>query len=305
MDPNSEKFAAERLVPTDSHSSKATITPTVASKKKLATIVLALIAIAIVIAIAWSPLKERATTAQLSDAPGVNKPPIDTPVDIEPEENVLADDEYTKPVEIVTTILTPKPQLIEPPITLDDSDDQFQLAIVDLAPKLAQWLVPKEQLRKWVMTVDLLADGKLPRRYRPVDFPIEKFVAAVDGDTRQLSDKNFHRMQPIVDTITAMDPSKLAIYYKEWLPILEKAYGELGKKGSFDQRIQTAISQVLDGEQLDSPPVLSRPSVLYQYASESLEQASDVEKILWRMGPENSGKIQFFLRDFRAQLNEQ
>jgi hypothetical protein len=201
--------------------------------------------------------------------------------------------------------LKPGPKLVEPPTTLDNSDSQFLLAIADLAPALGQWLVPKEQLRKWVMTVDLLADGKLPKRYRPVDFPMEKFAAESNGETQLLSDKNFQRMQPIVNTVIAMDPSKLANYYKSWLPILEKAYSELGEKGTFDQRVLTAIDQVLKGEQLDSPPILARPSVLFQYASESLENSSDIEKILWRMGPENSGKVQLFLRDFRAQLNEQ
>lgn len=305
MDANSEKFAAERPSPKNNRPIRSSTTA-LPSKKKLAVIVLALFAIAIVIAIAWSPLKEKTTSAALTDTQGLEKnPAIETPLDAEPEENPIVDDELKKPIEMVTTVLKPNPLLVEPPTTLDNSDSQFLLATADLAPKLGQWLLPKEQLRKWVMTVDLLAEGKLPKRYRPVDFPMEKFAAEANGNTQQLSDTNFQRMQPIVNTVISIDPSKLANYYKDWLPILEKAYSELGKKGSFDQRVQSAIDQVLNGDQLDSPPVLSRPSVLFEYASESLEQASDVEKILWRMGPENSGKIQFFLRDFRAQLNEQ
>lgn len=82
--------------------------------------------------------------------------------------------------------------------------------------------------------------------------------------------------------------------YREWLPILEKAYSEQGKPDTFDQRARQTISQVLGAEQLSDTPALTRPSVLYRYADETLEQASDVDKLLWRMGPENSAQLQDF-----------
>ncbi len=303
MDDNSENFAAERLVPKHSRNAKSAVNP-LTKNKKLAIALLFSVAVIIAIALIWSPTKRAESVAPVTKSAPDITPSQGPKVSSVPVEKVDANVEIKTPTEIITTVLKPKRQLVAAPSTLDDSDSQFLLAISDVAPTLAQWLIPKEQLRKWVMTVDLLAQGKLPKRYRPVDFPIDKFITEKNGSKQQLSDANFQRMQPIIQTVISIDPSLLAGYYQLWLPILEKAYSELGEKGTFDQRLQTAIALILDADQLDSSPTLSRPSVLFQYSDAALERASDVEKILWRMGPENSGKIQFFLRELRSQLSE-
>ncbi len=223
------------------------------------------------------------------------------------------------PVEVEPTIVDPvddlsllEPEPVEPepiddivavPAELERSDPQVLLAVADFSPSLVQWLIPEEQLRKWVLAVDLAADGKLPKRYRPVDYPMVKFVAETLIDDAVLSEKNYPRMNDLLAATLTIDPQLLARYYQNWLPILEQAYSEQGRPDSFDQRLQQAISQVLAANSLTEQPKLIRPSVLYQFEDPNYENATDIEKLLWRMGPENAEKVQEFLRELRYQIS--
>ena len=214
------------------------------------------------------------------------------------------------PVIVYDDVAEPEPIVIEPiveiviaPAALENSDPQVLLAVADFSPLLAQWLLPEEQLRKWVLAVDKVANGKLPKRYRPIDYPMSKFAIENGADEAVLSDKNYPRMNDLIAATITIDPQLLARYYQNWLPILEKAYDEQGRSDSFDQRFLQAISQILAASPLTEEPMLVRPSVLYRYADSDQENASDVEKLLWRMGPDNAEKVQNFLREFRNQLS--
>lgn len=194
---------------------------------------------------------------------------------------------------------------VSSPGSLADSDAQVLVAIADLGPALAKWLIPNEQIRKWVLTVDLMADGKLPKRYRPLDYPMAKFAIEGAGDNTAMADSNYPRLGAMIEVLATLDPKYLARYYHQWSPILEKAYKELGKPGSFDQRLHLTINRVLESQPLTEQALLARPSVLYRYADPRLEEASDVEKLLWRVGPDNSERIQDFVRELRYYIDQQ
>jgi hypothetical protein len=260
--------------------------------KKSVLIVSAVVLIAVVAVVIWNQQADQPPPEPVA-AP--TPPPVIAPP---PEPVSLPEPEIMAAPEIPDIVV------VAPPPSVENSDSQVLLAVADFAPKLSQWLLPNEQIRKWVLAVDLMADGKLPKRYRPVDFPMDKFATGKQGEQTVITDSNFSRMNAIVETVTTIDPAVLASYYKEWLPTLEKAYREQGKSDSFDQRLQQTISQVLAADGLEKTPELVRPGVLYQYADKNLEQASDVEKLLWRMGPENTEQLQAYLRELRNQLAE-
>lgn len=196
----------------------------------------------------------------------------------------------------------PLPDIVTAPAQLAQSDAQVLLAAADLAQPLVQWLLPKEQLRKWVLAIDLMADGQLPKRYRPIDFPIAQFAVQQSGQATVAKTSNFARMDELIETVMNIPPKKLARYYQQWLPLLEQAYQEQGKATSFDQRFKQTISQILAAPSLTQNPVLKRPSVLYRFADKDLEQASDVDKFLWRVGPDNAERIQNFVRELRYAI---
>jgi len=240
-------------------------------------------------------------------------PPVVTETVTEPAPfaTPLAEDEtepspQPEPVEVIEEPVDALPPIIATPLTLEQSDARVLLAVADFSPKLAQWLLPEEQLRKWVLAVDLMADGKLPKRYRPLDYPMARFVVTQQGLETVANKDNMLRMSTIIKTVTSIDPKILARYYHQWLPILEAAYSEQGKPDTFDQRFRQTISRILGAEPLSEIDniALSRPSVLYRYTDPNLEQASDVEKLLWRMGPDNSEQLQYFLRELRYELEQ-
>jgi hypothetical protein len=42
--------------------------------------------------------------------------------------------------------------------------------------------------------------------------------------------------------------------------------------------------------------------VYFKYADETLEKASDVEKLMWRLGPKNTQKVQDYLHKLEPEL---
>lgn len=193
--------------------------------------------------------------------------------------------------------------LIPPPEKLDGSDEQVRAVINDISPKITQWLVPEEQVRKWVLTVDLLAEGKLPLRHKPLDFPIPTFAVESLSDDEFVSEgSNAERVTLLIDTVTAIPPKTLARYYHSWLPLLDQAYGELGKKDGFEQRLNRAIERILATGDISDDVRLVQPHVFYQFEDKQLESQSALDKALWRMGKENREKLQAYLKELKFYL---
>lgn len=199
----------------------------------------------------------------------------------------------------------PLPALVAAPKTLDASDTQTQEAVRDLSQPILKWLTPTEQLRKWVLLVDNLAMGKVPVKSRPFQFDMAKFKVTGTEEQPLLAPENFKRTTPLVDAFVALDPKLLVRYYRAWSPLLDEAYAELGQPGPFYDRLMQAIERVLDVEPLSAPNIrLAQPSVYYTYADPEREQASDLEKLLWRMGPQNTVRIQSHLREIKLALQQ-
>jgi hypothetical protein len=235
--------------------------------------------------------------------PTAEPEPVVAPVTPQPIERIpVAEPVITEPVEETTDITQAK--LIAPPPSLNNSDAQVREVLEELSPDLKLWLLPEQQLRKWVATTDLMAEGSYPRKYPAIDFPLGKFEVKQDGDGYRSKDSNFNRANTLVEAITAIEPATLASYYDYWQPLLEQAYGELGKKDQFEQRLQQAIDTIIALEPLPEGARLIRPHIFYQYEDPALEQRSDLEKLIWRLGPENQAAIQAYLRELKAQLGQ-
>lgn len=225
--------------------------------------------------------------------------PVAVPVAPPPvvEQPAQAPEPAEKPAAPVDT--TP---LIAAPLGLDNSDGQVRVALSDFAPKLAQWLTPEEQVRKWVALIDQLADGKWPVRHRPVDFPLPGFKVLHKGDQLKPDPSNYKRTDALVQAFTEIPVERMAQYYHAWLPVLDKAYAELGGTGTFDKRLRLAIRRVLATRPLPPDLDLVRPVIVYKYADEQLELASEVEKMTWRLGPQNTKRLQEYLRRFEQLM---
>ena len=196
----------------------------------------------------------------------------------------------------------PQPELLPVAESLDNSDSPLRAVAAKLAPAFGRWLLPEHQLRKWVLAVDLLADGKLPKRYRPISYNMAPFAVKSVDKQYLSSDKNQHRADALIAALVAIEPERLLPYYRAWYPLLAQAYAEQGKGRDFDARLRAAMDQVLAVPPAPKNARLLRPSVFYRYADAELEARSDVEKLLWRLGDENREKLQAWLKVLRQEL---
>jgi len=200
----------------------------------------------------------------------------------------------------------PEPEVAEPllpaPTNLDDSDSQVHELVKVIAPPFGKWLLPQQQIRKWTATVDMMAEGRYPRKYPAIDFPLSKFKVEKHGEQITQSSSNFQRADLLIDTLTAIDPKLLATYYQAWQPIFEKAYREQGKPDRFDDRLRLAIDRIIALETLPENTELKRPHVFYTYADPELEKRSDLEKLVWRLGTENQQQLQTYLKQLKPLL---
>ena len=248
------------------------------------------IIVALVVLVAILAIGKYLQTDAVTPLPKVEKPqPQSAPQPLVREAPVAASDNAA-PVEQV-----PLPALAE-------SDAGVREAAGELAQKLLAWLTPAEQIRKWVVAVDLAADGELVGKNRPLAYPVAPFKVIGSGDDLRADAANFDRTTELVDTLTSIPPVRAAAVYRSWRPLFEEAYRELGKGGSFDAQLRQALARVLAVKPLDAAPALVQPQVFYRYADPQLEKASDIDKLLWRMGPDNSAKLQAWLTQVRAAL---
>ncbi|HEY8939166.1 MAG TPA: DUF3014 domain-containing protein [Cellvibrio sp.] len=211
--------------------------------------------------------------------------------------------EYTPPVPVAEVAPLP---------VLNESDSSVLAALQQLRGEgLLQLLVPQEVIRKFVLAVNNVAEGKVIHEYRPVTSPAPPFIAetfsvTVEGtaaDQERVSPKNFQRYEPYVTTLALIDSDAAVAVYRRFYPLMEEAFRELGlKKPNFHSVLIAAIDNVLAAPDAQGDLLLVRPKVFYQYADPALEQLPPTHKLMLRMGPENARSVKASLRQLRARL---
>lgn len=199
----------------------------------------------------------------------------------------------------------PNKPIVPPPSTLDDSDQIVRRAFEDFAPSMPTWLA-RNQIRNWVYTIDLMADGYIPKKNNPINIRTRGYQVVIIGkgdNARYYPAGRTFSKNMLVAKLVIIDPIRLASYYQNWLPILEVAYHQMGGKDKLDRRFRLAIERVLAVKPLlNKPELIKKNGFLYLYADPKYESASEVEKMLWRFGADNTIAIQSFLRSLLFAL---
>lgn len=246
------------------------------------------------------------------DAPGVS-PTATTPVAVTPQAMASSSSASVAPMVEYTP---PQPAIeVEPLPGLNDSDTSVLAALQQLRGEgLLQLLVPQEVLRKFVLAVNNVAEGKVIHEYRPVISPPPPFIAEtfsvmVEGsavDQERVSPNNYQRYEPYVTTLALIDSDAAIAVYRRFYPLLEEAFRELGlKKPNFHSVMIAAIDNILATPDIQGDLLLVRPKVFYQYADPALETLPQTHKLMLRMGPENARSVKASLRQLRARLVNQ
>jgi hypothetical protein len=207
------------------------------------------------------------------------------------------------PEQAPTSTVQDDAHLIVPPATITGSDEKVKAVVSELMPGMLAWFTPEEQIRKWVTVVDGVADNKFVFKHQPIKADMAVYSAQEVGDKWFADNANYPRLNGFIDALTQIPPQKLARYYRYWQPLLDNAYAELGRGGSFNERLMLAFQQIEATETLPAGAELIRPSVMYRYADPELENTSSLVKALWRIGPENTRKLQDFIKILRPLLS--
>jgi hypothetical protein len=249
----------------------------------------------------------------LRDEAPVASQTLTTPIAVAPQAAVEA-----VPTEVAPVVEYEPPQpviQVEPLPVLNESDTSVLAALQQLRGEgLLQLLVPQEVLRKFVLAVNNIAEGKVIHEYRPVispppPFNTETFSVMIEGtavDQERVSPNNFQRYEPYVTTLALIDSDAAVAVYRRFYPLLEEAFRELGlKKPNFHSVMIAAIDNLLAAPDAQGDLMLVHPKVFYQFADPALETLPQTHKLMLRMGPENARSIKTSLRQLRARLANQ
>ena len=163
-------------------------------------------------------------------------------------------------------------------------------------------LVTDDVIRRGVVFIDNLAQGKVAKKHNPVIKPQESFSVS-EGDILTIDPNSYERYTPYVKVFTSMSAAQVVRLYEEYKPLINDAYTEIGYgDDEFKQTLNDAIDLLLDTPEPEGALPLLRDSVTYQYAFSEWEQLPAAQKQLLRMGPENMKKVKGALRNIKAQL---
>ena len=178
--------------------------------------------------------------------------------------------------------------------SLDNSDSMMRERLAALVgpQAFADYFLPVTLVRRIVATVDNLPRETAPRRMMP--------LAGVPGS---YDPDNAARYEPYVRVLEALDARALVQDYARAYPLFQRAYEELGFPGrQFNDRLLAAIDDMLAAPDLEAPPELMRPRVLYEFADPGLETRSAGQKILLRMGRDNAARVKAKLVLIRREI---
>src|SRR4051812_6831211 len=181
-----------------------------------------------------------------------------------------------------------------PPAEKSDSQVRKDLSTLSMMPEWAEWLGASDLLDRFVVGVDNVAEDVNPRKQLDfVKVPMQK--------AEKLDPARYDR---IAAGIGSIDAKGVAQVVRDLHPLLESAYHKLGYPDrKFDAVAAKALQRIIDAPVLDRNPRLVPKGANFAFADEKLEALGPVEKLLLRMGPENTKRIQAKAREVAAALD--
>jgi hypothetical protein len=215
------------------------------------------------------------------------------------------------------------PQSIEPPVAkivlpgLNQSDELIKSRLPSLTwrTELLKLVIDDDMIRRIVVFTDNFSQGNVAYSHSPLVSPQNKFsmddadAVQVNSDNAQqnswlLENNQSKRFSVYIDLIRSLDQEALLQAYKDFKPLFDEAYSELGYEGDFTEVMQEAINRVLDIELPDESVVIIRPSVMYKFQDKKIEDLPDADKLLLRLGRDNLLAIKTVLLDLNETLEQ-
>ncbi len=189
--------------------------------------------------------------------------------------------------------------------SLKESDEWFRKRIKDFwrYPELAEWLKVNDLIRRITAAVDNIADGQSPRPHLKFLTPGRGFAVVKEQEKLYLSPQSYRRYDLVAEAFASLDANGAVRIFRELKSLFQEAYRELGYPNEdFQDTLIRAIKELLSTPIVEENIALEQAVVTYQMADEDLENLSDAQKHLLRMGPQNTRKIQNKLWEIAVAL---
>ena len=217
---------------------------------------------------------------------------LNVPPSFEPEE------------EAILEVPVPQPEITLPALEQSDVLVKENLPPIMPGAKLERWLASTHLIRKFVMLVDNIADGKLPRKHFKFLAPKGRFLVENRSGDIYIDPRGYDRYRYVAELFDTLDEAAAAQLYIKLEPLLQGAYEELGYPDSeFTKRLLEAINQIQKTPIIEGKIELMRPSVKYKFARRKLEKLNPVQKQMLRMGPDTIEIIQRKSQAFAKALS--
>ncbi len=188
---------------------------------------------------------------------------------------------------------------------LNDSDDWFrkQIKTMSIYPKLANWLKVNNLIRRIVSAVDNIAEGINPRPHFAFMVPSKALTVIKKGENLYINPQSYRRYDLIANVFGSLDTNAVVRIYEDARPLFEEAYRELGyPEKDFQGTLKRAIRELLGTPIVEGNIGVEEGVVTYTLVEQDLEDLSDAQKLLLRMGPQNIRKVQKKLREIGLAL---
>lgn len=192
-----------------------------------------------------------------------------------------------------------------PELDMSDAFVRRLAAGVSSHPEFASWLVTDDLARRFVITVVEIAHGRSPTEHLRFMAPAERFEPATADGRMVIDPESYRRYDLLTEAFTSLDTEGAAEAYRRLEPLFERAYRELGlPERSFDETLRLAIDRMLEVEVPESELEVVPDGAVYGFADPEMQELTEAEKHLIRMGPENARRVQEKLRELSRVLEE-
>jgi hypothetical protein len=191
-----------------------------------------------------------------------------------------------------------------PPLDASDPMVRDMVRRLSQHPFLTTWLTTDGLVRNFTVVVHNVASGRTPSVHLRRLAPPEPFRIRTQDGRMVLDDRSYRRYDRVAESVASVDPDDAARLYSTLKPRIEEAYRDLGfPDASFDQALERAIVELLSTPIVEGDvPVRPTRGTDYALTDPRLEDLSDAQKHLLRMGPENTRRIQDSLRQMARSL---
>lgn len=163
--------------------------------------------------------------------------------------------------------------------------------------------IPEAIIRRVVATVDNLPRQDAPVKLWPVRPAGGWLATAGEGEALSIAPENARRYANYAAVLRAADMAALAALYRDFYPLFQRAYVELGyPQGYFNDRLIVAIDDLLATPEPAALPRLVQEKVRYRFADADLDRRSAGQKILLRIGVEHARLAKQKLAELRRAL---